>query len=58
MTREVWHAPNIPKKKEKKKLKSSTPSPPPHLIPSPKGKKMGLWGACCPTSLVENYFYS
>jgi len=61
MTREVWHAPNIPKKKErKKKFKSSPPSPLPHLIPShpQKEKKMGLWGGCCPTSLVENDFYS
>jgi hypothetical protein len=44
MTREVWHAPNIPQKRKKKKLKSSPPSPPPHLIPSSKGKKNGPLG--------------
>jgi hypothetical protein len=47
MTREVWHAPNIPqkKKKEKKKFKSSPPSPLPHLIPShPQKEKKWAFG--------------
>jgi hypothetical protein len=45
-----------PKKKGKKKTQKLFSLSP--TIPSWKGKKMGLWGACWPTSLVENYFYS